>query len=86
MAKWRYGSAIIEMSTKWNEWSASRLDRLTPQYPLDKRLGVPHTRSGRRGEHKTCPCRRSNPHHPVHRYTNSAIPTPVFLFTHNLHP
>jgi hypothetical protein len=38
------------------EWSASRLGRFTPgkspHYPLDRRLGEPQSRSGRRGEEK----------------------------------
>jgi hypothetical protein len=37
------------------EWSASRSDHFTPgerapRYPLDRRLGGPQSRSGRRGE------------------------------------
>jgi hypothetical protein len=37
------------------EWSASLPGRFTPQgkslcYPLDRRLGVPQSRSGRHGE------------------------------------
>jgi hypothetical protein len=34
------------------EWSASRPGRFTLGYPLDRRLGGPQSRSGRRGEEK----------------------------------
>jgi hypothetical protein len=39
------------------EWSTSRPGRFTPRgksplYPLDRRLGGPHSRSGRFGEEK----------------------------------
>jgi hypothetical protein len=39
------------------KWSASRIGRFTPRgnsprYPLDRRLGGPQSRSGRRGEEK----------------------------------
>jgi hypothetical protein len=56
------------------KWSASRSSHYTrreksPWYPLDRRLGGPHIRSGRGGEEKRfhhCPCCESNPSHPAH--------------------
>jgi hypothetical protein len=35
-----------------DEWSASRPGRFNPPYPLDKRLGGPQSRSGKREEEK----------------------------------
>jgi hypothetical protein len=38
-------SALVE-----SEWSASRSSRFAPWFPLDRKLGGPQSRSGRRGE------------------------------------
>jgi hypothetical protein len=44
----------------------------TPQYPLDRRLSRPQSRSGRGGEERNlCPCRESNPDRPSRGLTNS---------------
>jgi hypothetical protein len=57
MGEWRYSSTILCLSSRWR-WVIS----FTPQplyprgessrYPLDRRLGRPQSRSGRRGEEK----------------------------------
>jgi hypothetical protein len=46
--------------------------RKEPQYPLDRSVSGPQSRSGRCGVHKTisCPCRESNPGRPPCRYTS----------------
>jgi hypothetical protein len=56
---WRLGEEvylllILDLGTRWGEWSASRPGRaLTqgkdPRYPLYMRLGGPQSRSGHRG-------------------------------------
>jgi hypothetical protein len=45
---------IIDLSSRWGEWSALRLVRALPRgkdprYPLYRRLGGPLNRSGHRG-------------------------------------
>jgi hypothetical protein len=60
------------------EWSASRSGRFTPReraprYPLDRRLGGPQNRSGRRGEEQK-PCTAGNRTRAVQPV---AIPTPL---------
>jgi hypothetical protein len=41
-----------------------------PRYPLDRRLGGPQSRSGRRDRRKIlCPCRGSNPDRPARSQT-----------------
>jgi hypothetical protein len=53
-----YGGVDVQvhMALVGGELSASRTDRFTsgkePRYPLDRRLGGPQSRSGRRGEEK----------------------------------
>jgi hypothetical protein len=41
---------ILDLGTRWGEWSAPRSSRFIPRYPLDRRLGGPQSRSGRGGE------------------------------------
>jgi len=48
---------ILDLGTRWGEWSASRPGRALPRgkdprYPLDRRLGGLQSRSGRRGWRK----------------------------------
>jgi hypothetical protein len=76
-------SHFLDLGTSW-EWSASRSGRFTPRgksprYPLDRRLGGLHNRSGR--EENSWPYWDSNSDPSVvqpvaSRYTNSAIPAP----------
>jgi hypothetical protein len=45
-------STILDLGTRWGEWSASRPGRFTPgkrvpRYPLDRRVGGPQGWSGR---------------------------------------
>jgi hypothetical protein len=70
------------------EWSVSRPRRFisgekAPLYPLDRRLGGPQRRSGRRGE-SSRPYRDTNSGPSVvqpvaSRYTDYVIPAPVFI-------
>jgi hypothetical protein len=52
MGEWRYSSTILDLSTKWR-WVVSFTPRPLyprgnrPQYPLNRRLGEPQSRSGR---------------------------------------
>jgi len=70
-----------------DEWSVSRHGRFNPgegtRYPLDRRLGGPHSRYGRNGEDKKSlpyPCRESNHAHPARNLvTIPAITTPADL-------
>jgi hypothetical protein len=53
---------------------------LYPRYPLDRRLGGPQSRSGRRGEEKILDptgTRNSDPS-VVSRYTDCALPAPTY--------
>jgi hypothetical protein len=49
-----YVHVFLTSALVGGEWSASRPGRFTPgkgaRYPLDRRLGMPQNRSGRRGE------------------------------------
>jgi hypothetical protein len=48
----------------------------SPQYPLDRRLGGPQSRSGRSGEEKNSQPRwESKPRNPIFQPVVSAIPT-----------
>jgi hypothetical protein len=45
---------------------AALLPGKSPRYPLGRKLGGPHSRSGRDGEEKSlCPCQESNPGRPA---------------------
>jgi hypothetical protein len=63
---------ILNLGTRWGKLSVLRPGRFTPrgkslQYPLDKRLDGPQSRSGGSGEEKISlsrPCRESNPGRP----------------------
>jgi hypothetical protein len=87
----RYSSYSFSTSAlDRGEWSASRPGRALPrgkdpQYPLDRRLGGPQSRSGHRGK-ILCPRRGSNPDRPVvqpvvRHYTAWATPAPPYTFT-----
>jgi hypothetical protein len=45
-----YTHIILTLAIVGGEWSASRPCRFTPLYLLDRRLGGPQRRYGRRGE------------------------------------
>jgi hypothetical protein len=71
-----------------NEWSASRPKPLyprgnSPRYALDRRLGGPQSRSGRRGEEKildptwTLTLNPSIVQPIASRYTDYTIPSPI---------
>jgi hypothetical protein len=53
IGKWKYNSTILDLSTSWR-WVVSFTPRPlyprgnSPRYPLDRRLGKPQSRSGRR--------------------------------------
>jgi hypothetical protein len=48
MGELRYSSTILDLGTRWR-WVVSFMPRpLYPRYPLDRRLGGPKSRSGRR--------------------------------------
>jgi hypothetical protein len=55
--EWRYSSTILDLFTKLR-WVVSFAHRPlyplgnNPRYPLDRKLGAPQSRSGRRGEEK----------------------------------
>jgi hypothetical protein len=55
-AYWGSGAAFLTSALDGVEWSASRPGRLIsgkePQYPLDRRLGGPQSRSGCGGGEK----------------------------------
>jgi hypothetical protein len=49
---------ILDLGTRWGEWSASRPGRAlppgkVPRYPLDRRLGGPESRSAHRLQEKS---------------------------------
>jgi hypothetical protein len=54
MGEWRYSSNFLDLSTRWR-WVVGFTPRpfnprgKSPQYPLDRRLGGPQSRSGRCG-------------------------------------
>jgi hypothetical protein len=55
LEEWMYRSTTSTLDE--SDWSASRPGRFTrgwkgPRYPLDRRLGEPHNRSGRYGEQR----------------------------------
>jgi hypothetical protein len=58
--------AFLTLVLDGGEWTVSRRGRFTPRaksprYPLDRRLGGPHSLSGCGGEEKNpCFCRESN--------------------------
>jgi hypothetical protein len=52
MWEWMYNFIFLDLGTRWR-WVVSFTPRqLYPQYPLERRLGRPQSRSGRRGEEK----------------------------------
>jgi hypothetical protein len=57
MGEWMYSSTFLDLGTSWR-WVVSFTPRPfyplgnSPRYPLDRRLGGPHSWSGRRGEEK----------------------------------
>jgi hypothetical protein len=57
MGEWRYSSTILDLDTKW-KWVVSFMLRplyrrgKNPRYPLDRKLGVVQSRSGRCGVQK----------------------------------
>jgi hypothetical protein len=59
------------------EWLASCPGRFTPGYPLDRKLGEPQSRSGRREEEKIL--YPSVVQSVASRYTNCAVPAPLFV-------
>jgi hypothetical protein len=72
IGEWRYTSThSLTSALDGGEWSPLHPGRFTPQgkspwYPLDRRLGGPQSRSGRRGEEKIpSPRRESNPMTPI---------------------
>jgi len=55
----------VVISTPWPLYPRGK----SPWYPLNRRLGEPHSQSGCGGEEKNslpCPCWESNPSHPSH--------------------
>jgi hypothetical protein len=69
---WRYSSySFLTSALEGGEWSASRIGRALPwgkdpRYPLYRRLGVPQSRSGHRGQRKNpLLLPGSNPDRPV---------------------
>jgi hypothetical protein len=57
MVEWECSSTILDLGATWRLvviFKPLPLYRRgkSPQYPLDRRLGGPHSRSGRRGEEK----------------------------------
>jgi hypothetical protein len=75
--------AFLISALGWDEWSASSPGcfalRVSPRYPLDRRLGGPQSRSERGGEEKNSqPRRESKPRTPIvqpvaQSYTDWAI-------------
>jgi hypothetical protein len=72
---------FLTLELAGSEWLASRPGRFTPgerpRYPLDRRLGGPQSRSGRRGEEKIVAPTGTQTRllgHPASRYTDYAIP------------
>jgi hypothetical protein len=62
----------------WLALSAGRFtsEGKSPQYPLDRRLGGPQSRSGGGGKRKIPdPCRKSNPDRPARSLVAIPIPT-----------
>jgi hypothetical protein len=64
--EWRYGCTFLDLGTRWR-WVVSFTSRplyrgeICPRYPLDRRLGGPHSRYGSYGEEKkSCPYRETN--------------------------
>jgi hypothetical protein len=85
-----YTHVLLTSALAGGEWSASRTGRFTHRgislrCPLDRRLGGPQIRSGRRGEKKILdPTGTRTPDtsvvHPIaSRYTYYAIPAPITL-------
>jgi hypothetical protein len=67
MRQWRCNSAILHLGTRWR-WVIRFTPRpfyprrKSPRYPLDGRLGGPHSKFGLCGAEKiSCYCRKSNP-------------------------
>jgi hypothetical protein len=59
--------------------------RKEPQYPLDRRLGVPQSWSGHGGKEKnSCPCWESNSGHPTHSLVTILIEL-TWLITSKFH-
>jgi hypothetical protein len=76
---------ILDLGTLWWRWVVSFTPRplnpqgKSPSYPLDRKLGGPHSRSGNGGEKKIpSPYRDSNPEHPARSPAlyHWAIPAP----------
>jgi hypothetical protein len=85
---------ILDLGTRWVEWSASRPGRSLPsgkdpRYPLYRRLGGPQSCSGHRGLRRNlCLCRGSNSGRPVVQsvvthYTDWTTPAPVLGGSHS---
>jgi hypothetical protein len=87
MREWMYRSTFLDLGTSWR-WVVSFMPQLlyargkSPRYPLDRRLGKPHSWSGWRGEENSLPYQDLNCDltvvQPVaSRYTNCAILAPT---------
>jgi hypothetical protein len=71
----------MEVSGQLNAPAALPPGKVPPRYPLDRRLGGPQSRSGRRGEEKILdPTGTPQTPSPVSRYTDYAIPCRAALF------
>jgi hypothetical protein len=90
MGEWMYRSTfswprhLLEVNGQLHA-PAALLWRKSPRFPLDKRLGGPQNRSGRRREEKIlAPYRDSNSgssfvQFVASRYTDCAIPAPIII-------
>jgi hypothetical protein len=61
MAEWRHSSTILDLRIRWR-WAVSFTPlpfysyKKSPWYPMDRKLGVPHSQSGHCGEENYLVC------------------------------
>jgi hypothetical protein len=69
IGEWRYNSIFLDIGIKWRTAVSLAPQPLyprenSPRYPLNRRLSVPHSRSGLFGK-KSCYCQDSSPGRPA---------------------